>query len=108
MNQLIGIIHNNWNKTKFTVWIGQPKPSDQISSLEYANLVKNAIDTWQKVLRDYANANAGNEHLNEIEFSISENRSGDEDTTVLLQLQNSSRSLILLLFFANVSSVVVV
>jgi hypothetical protein len=58
MNQILEILHNNWDKTEFTVGIAEPKPTEKVSTFEYVNSVKNAIEDWQKVLHDYANKNA--------------------------------------------------
>lgn len=91
--QTIDILHNDWNKYEFTVWIAEPKPTDDISGPEYVSLVKNAIVTWQTIIHNYADSNLGSQHLKRIRFTISEKCSGTEDIVVQWWFSNSNNGL---------------
>ncbi|HXG74310.1 MAG TPA: hypothetical protein VNK44_05795 [Candidatus Nitrosotenuis sp.] len=73
------VIHNNWNKTEFTIGISSPKLTEDITSAQYVDLVKDAIGIWQNVLSNYAKDYPTSNHLSKIKFHISESCAGNED-----------------------------
>lgn len=93
MSQIIETLHNNLDKTEFTVGIAEPKPTERISTLEYVNSVKRAIEDWQKVLHDYASKNINSKHLSNIKFRISNNCTRMEDIVVQWWFSNTSNGL---------------
>jgi len=91
--QTIEILHNDWNKTEFTIWIAEPKPTEEISGPEYVSLVKRAIETWQNVIHVYANSHSESQHLDKIKFVISEKCSNSEDIIIQWWFSNESNGI---------------